>query len=181
MKIIFCFALIFLIFSCKKEQNIDVEVMNCLTSKIDKGSELNSTDFFKSLKKMEAICQDEGYLDKLNKDGYLDFLKEISSKDDDKLNLLFDNLNKQVPQFRNSSLSLVTFWYKACLFNLANSNFKSNFLQKRINQFEKLERSSFSDNQSFVSYINVVNFDNKKDRLFLLCLLYNYMFQKVSN
>ena len=172
------FTIFTFILSCRTEQNVDNEIMNCLMSKIDEGSEINSDIFLKNLKQMEKVLIDEGYLNDLDKEGYVNLIKNISSKNKNDLILLTDTLDDKIPYFKNLSLSLVTFWYKACLFEFLNDNSEANSLRKRIEHFQKLEMSGFNNTQLLVSYIDVVNFNNKKDRLFLLCLIYNHIYNR---
>jgi hypothetical protein len=177
MKAFFLFLTILLLFSCEKKQNIENEILNCLASKIDEGTEIASADFFASLKQMEIICQDEGYLKNLYKSGYISFLDTIFSND--KLASLFDKLNKQVPQYGNVGTSLILGHYHVCIFNLmVTTDFKSDYLDKKMYQFEQLEMNGFSDYETLASYMNGVNFENEKDRLFLFSIFYVYLYYK---
>lgn len=182
MKNILYFLTLLLLFSCQDEQNIEDEVLNCLASKIDDGSEISSIDFFDSLKRIEIICQDEGYLNNLDKSGYMRFLDSIFSSNNDNFFLLLDNLNKKVPQFGNVGTSLILGHFKVCMYNvMLSTESNSDYLNKKMYQFEQLEMNGFTDYQPLASYLNTVNFDIERDRLFLLNIFYNYLNQKFDN
>ena len=91
------FTIFTFILSCRTEQNVDNEIMNCLMSKIDEGSEINSDIFLKNLKQMEKVLIDEGYLNDLDKEGYVNLIKNISSKNKNDLILLTDTLDDKIP------------------------------------------------------------------------------------
>jgi len=187
MRTLFICIFLALCFSCKENQsqknetnqNLEKDFLDCLVSKIEKNPGGDSEEFFKYLMEMEDLTINMNYLEQSSKKGYVVFLKKLHS-DNSKIKTLLNELDKQVPNFSNFSLTSVLFSNKSCLYEVLEANPKSKFPERRIYYFEKLEHSGFDDYDSFIKYIELIDFENVKDRLLLYSVLYNYMYLKAN-
>lgn len=172
-----CSIILFCI-SCKSQKQIVSDnLMNCLSIKLEINKEKNN--FFQNLKEIELIFNKEKYLDDFTKESYLNFLNNL---DDDRLKLkdILSVIDTQVPEFGNFNLTLINFQFKKCLIENYQNTHENKYLNKRIKYFEKLEFEGFDNIENLILYSKFINFENEKDRLYLLSIFYNYIYSKAS-